>query len=159
LTDFRVVSADAGLEPSLSDAEADGLTFFTGPVDDECPEPDGFFADLVVDTSSLTTSVLVSSSDADSDGVVIVDAFTDPGGVVIVDPFTELDGGAPVGPVPNPDGGVPVAPATVPDGVEVVPVVVDASGPSVAHATPVAQDMQIADPIPSETAKAPSRPI
>ena len=87
--------------------------------------------------------------------------------MVIVDPFTELDGGLPVGPVPDggvpvgavPDGGVPVDPATVPDGVEIVPVVVDASGPSVAHATPVAQDMQIADPIPSETAKAPSRPI
>lgn len=64
LTDFGVDSAEAELAVSLIDAAATGLTFFTGPVDDECPEPDGFFSDLVVDTSSLATplatSVLVS---------------------------------------------------------------------------------------------------
>ena len=37
----------------------DGLTFFTGPVDDECPEPDGFFFDVVVGTPALATSAPV----------------------------------------------------------------------------------------------------
>jgi hypothetical protein len=49
VTDLRVDSPEAGLALSLSDAAADGLTFFTGPVDDACPEPDGFFSDVVVD--------------------------------------------------------------------------------------------------------------
>jgi hypothetical protein len=57
VTDLRVVdSPEAGLALSLSDAAADGLTFFTGPVDDECPEPDDFFSDVVVDTPALATS-------------------------------------------------------------------------------------------------------
>ena len=60
VTDLRVVdSPEAGLALSLSDAAADGLTFFTGPVDDECPEPDGFFSDVVVDTPALATSAPV----------------------------------------------------------------------------------------------------
>jgi hypothetical protein len=59
VTDFRVDSPEAGLALSLSDATADGLTFFTGPVDDECPEPDGFFSDVVVDTPALATSAPV----------------------------------------------------------------------------------------------------
>jgi hypothetical protein len=60
LADFRVDSAEVELAVSLSDAAATGLTFFTGGVDDECPEPDGFFSDLVVDTSSLVASASVS---------------------------------------------------------------------------------------------------
>jgi hypothetical protein len=61
LADLRVVSADAVLTLSLNDgATVNGLIFFAGPVDDECPEPDGFFSDLVVDTSSLAASVSVS---------------------------------------------------------------------------------------------------
>jgi len=60
VTDRRVGSSEAGLALSLCDAAAvDGLTFFTGTVDDECPEPDGFFSDVVVDTPALATSAPV----------------------------------------------------------------------------------------------------
>ena len=59
VTDLWVDSPEAGLALSLSDAAADGLTFFTGPVDDECPEPDGLFSDVVVDTPALATSAPV----------------------------------------------------------------------------------------------------
>ena len=59
VTDLRVGSSEAGLALSLSDAAADGLTFFTGTVDDECPEPDGFFSDVVVDTPTLAMSASV----------------------------------------------------------------------------------------------------
>jgi hypothetical protein len=59
VTDLRVDSPEAGLALSLSDAAADGLTFFTGTADDECPEPDGFFSDVVVDTPALVTSAPV----------------------------------------------------------------------------------------------------
>jgi hypothetical protein len=52
---------------------------------------------------------------------------------------------------------VPVDPATDPDGVEVVLDVVDASEAGAAHATPVEQEKQIADPMPRATANAPTR--
>jgi hypothetical protein len=85
---------------------------------------------------------------------------------VPVDPATELDGVVPVDPdgvvrvdpATDPDGVVPVDPATDPDGVEVVLDVVDASEAGAAHATPVEQEKQIADPMPRATANAPTRP-
>jgi hypothetical protein len=52
---------------------------------------------------------------------------------------------------------VRVDPATDPDGVEVVLDVVDASEAGAAHATPVEQEKQIADPMPRATANAPTR--
>jgi hypothetical protein len=84
------------------------------------------------------------------DGVVPVEA----DGVVPVDPATELDGVVPV----EADGVVPVDPAADPDDVEVVLDVVDASDPGSAHATPVDQEKQIADPMPRAAANAPIRP-
>ena len=59
LTDLRVGSPDDGLALSLSDVAADGLTFLTTPVDDECPVPDGFFSAVVVDAPALATSTAV----------------------------------------------------------------------------------------------------
>jgi len=52
------------------------------------------------------------------------------------------------------DGVAPVEP----DGVEVVLDVVDASEAGAAHANPVEQEKQIADPMPRATANAPTRP-
>jgi hypothetical protein len=156
VADFRVDSVEAVLALSLDDAAVDGFTFFTGPVDDECPEPDGFFSDLVVDTSALATSGSVPSPATEPDGVVSV---TDPDGVVPVAPATELDGVVPVAPATELDGVVPLAPATEPDAVEVEPDVFDASEAGVAHATPTELEREIADPMPKATANAPTRPM
>ncbi len=54
--DFRVDATETGFALSLDVTAVSGLTFFTGLVDDECPEPDGFFSDVVVDTPALATS-------------------------------------------------------------------------------------------------------
>ena len=83
------------------------------------------------------------------DGVVPVEA----DGVVPVEP----DGVVRVDPATGPDGVVPVDPATDPDGVEVVLDVVDASEAGAAHATPVEQEKQIADPMPRATANEKAR--
>jgi hypothetical protein len=147
VTDFRVDSVEAVLALSLDDAAVDGFTFFTGPVDDECPEPDGFFSDLVVDTSAFATTGSVTSPATELDGVASADSATELDGVVPVAPATELD------------GVVPVAPATEPDAVEVEPDVFDASEAGVAHATPTELEREIADPMPKATANAPTRPM
>ena len=164
-TDPRVdspESPESGLALSLSDAAADGLTFFTGTVDDECPEPDGFFADVLVDTSALATSAPVSSPDAGADDVVPVDPATELDDVVPVDADdvvpVDADDVVPVDPATDPDDVVPVDPATDPDVVEVVLDVDDASESGSAHATPVEQEKQIADPMPRATPNAPTRP-
>ena len=128
VTDRRVDSAEAGLALSLSDAAADGLTFFTGAVDDECPEPDDFFSDIVVDTPALASSAPVAWPDADADGVGSVGPATELDGVVPV----EADEVVPV----EPDGAVPVDPAADPDD-DVVFDVDDPSEAVSAHATPV----------------------
>jgi hypothetical protein len=61
-TDLRVDPAETGFALSLDDTAASGLTFVTGPVDDECPEPDGFFSDEVFNTPAFAPSVLLSAS-------------------------------------------------------------------------------------------------
>ncbi|PXW97681.1 hypothetical protein [Mycolicibacterium moriokaense] len=57
--DFRVDATETEFALSLDVTAASGLTFFTGLVDDECCELDGFFCDAVFDSPALATSAAV----------------------------------------------------------------------------------------------------